>query len=296
MNKIVRYLKQPFPLFERRWLYTTIICGTSFLILAIFEPFNYRLNSVGQFWLLLYFVLLAFITCLITYFLFPVAFKKYYNPEQWTVGKNILHYAIALLIAGLLVCILDMVILPGLTVGTGSLYLSSNEQLNIFMIDMIAGITIALIPVIIVTVLTKNRALHQNLKQAIELNEALAKRSVLQTEEKELLTLTGNTKEAIELLPYEIHYIEASGNYVEIYYGNKDKIQQKLLRATIKQIEEQLHERPELVRCHRAFIVNSNHITRVNGNAQGYRLRLNNITPEIPVSRTYMKSLKETLS
>lgn len=296
MNKIVRYLKQPFPLFERRWLYTTIISGTCLLILAIFEPFNYRLNSIWQFLLLLGFVMVGFVMCLISYFLFPAVFKNFYNPERWTVGKNILHYTITLLIAGLLVCLLDMVILPGLTVGTGSIYISSNEMLNVFFIDMLAGITIGLIPVTIIIFLTKNRALHQNLKAAIELNQALAERSVAQTEEKELLTLAGNTKETIEVSPREIYYIEASGNYVEIYYGNKDKMQQKLLRATIKQIEEQLHEYPELVRCHRAFIVNSNHITRVNGNAQGYRLRLNNITPEIPVSRTYMKSLKETLS
>ncbi len=296
MNKILRYLKQPFPLFESRWLYTAIICGTCLLILAIFEPFNYRLNSLGQFLLLLAFGLLALTSSALFYFLLPAVFRKFYNPEQWTVGKNIIHYASFLAFTGILVVILDMIILPGLVIGTGTFNIFAKEKLNIFFIDMVSGITIGLVPVVIITFLTKNRALRQNLQEALRLNQTLAARSIPQNENKGILTLTGNTRETVEVLPQDIRYIEASGNYVEIHYAAEGKVQQKLLRATIKQIEEQVTGYPELIRCHRAFIVNSDHITKVNGNTQGYRLGLDNILQEIPVSRTYMKSLKDTLS
>jgi len=74
-----------------------------------------------------------------------------------------------------------------------------------------------------------------------------------------------------------------------------DKVGHKLLRSTIKQMEEQLKDHQSFIRCHRAYIVNMNQITNIEGNAQGYKLRLRKTDKDIPVSRTYIQALKDRI-
>ena len=47
-----------------------------------------------------------------------------------------------------------------------------------------------------------------------------------------------------------------------------------------------------IVRCHRAFLVNLHQVVKVDGNSQGYRLRLEGCAEEVSVSRGYAKSVK----
>ncbi|MDR2388917.1 MAG: LytTR family transcriptional regulator, partial [Tannerellaceae bacterium] len=102
-------------------------------------------------------------------------------------------------------------------------------------------------------------------------------------------------KESISLKPEDIIYIESEGNYVNVYYKQDDKIMHRLLRSTIKQMEELLRNYAMFIRCHRAFIVNTNYVSNTKGNAQSYQLTLYDISQEIPVSRTYLKSIKDAL-
>jgi len=114
-------------------------------------------------------------------------------------------------------------------------------------------------------------------------------------EEDVTITLTGTTKEQVKASIGNILYIEAADNYMDVYYLEENKVSHKLLRSTIKQIEEQLKSYPSFVRCHRAYIVNIDQITNIEGNAQGYKLKLQNTPKEIPVSRTYMQTLRDRI-
>ena len=69
-------------------------------------------------------------------------------------------------------------------------------------------------------------------------------------------------------------YMESSGNYVDVCYREEGNMKHKLLRSTIKQMDEMMEKYGCFVRCHRAYIVNVNKIMNINGNAQGYRLNL----------------------
>lgn len=51
-------------------------------------------------------------------------------------------------------------------------------------------------------------------------------------------------------------------------------------------MEENLAEFPEFYRCHRTYIVNLQKVKHISGNAQGYKLHLENIDTLIPVSRS----------
>jgi DNA-binding LytR/AlgR family response regulator len=56
-------------------------------------------------------------------------------------------------------------------------------------------------------------------------------------------------------------------------------------------MEEALEDYPAVIRCHRTYIVNVSHIEKVHTSQQGLLLILKYVNKEIPVSRTYKKTL-----
>lgn len=91
-------------------------------------------------------------------------------------------------------------------------------------------------------------------------------------------------------------YIEAMQNYVSVYHLTTGKIEKTIFRNTVKRIEVQVAKSP-LIRCHRSFLVNTNLIEKVVGNAQGLRLTLKGLEDRtIPVSRKYIPLLKEIIN
>lgn len=292
MNKFTLFLKQPYPLFERPWMLVSIVVLSLIFILSVFEPFNFNMDSITQFGVLFGFVIATFIGTSVVFVLFPKMFPAFYDADKWTVGKNILHYLFFLFFLSLLVAVTDLLILPVL-VGHGPIpFFYYPLLVNIF-----ATFTTCLIPIVLITFLTKNRELKHNLQEAVYLNKILSERNKsTTTTAEEMLQLYGTTREVVKVKPDDICYMEVSGNYVDIIFLQEQKISHKLLRVTIKDLEEQLKAHSMFVRCHRAFIVNINHISNIVGNTQGCKLELLNIPQEIPVSRRYVKQFKEAIN
>lgn len=285
-NKFSEYLSQPAPINDRPWMSVTICIIAVVFILAVFEPFSYRLNSIGQFKVLLGFAFVTLIASSTVFFLFPHLFKEFYCPQKWTVKRNLLNNVVVLLVFGCFVVFYDYVILMKQPTGYFPV---------IFIIDLFATLTIGIVPLTFITILIQNSALKRNLNNSDEMNRALSARAKNETGDPLLITLNGSSKESLTVKPADIIYMEASGNYVNIHYLQDNKATSKLLRTTIRQMEEEIQDQPALIRSHRAFIININQITRVSGNAQGYKLSLADITDEVPVSRTYLKTLKDIL-
>jgi DNA-binding LytR/AlgR family response regulator len=104
-----------------------------------------------------------------------------------------------------------------------------------------------------------------------------------------------NGKEKYEFQISSLLYISSEGNYVEVFSQN-EVVEIKLIRNSLKKTEEQLRDYPFILRCHRAYIVNINKITKTTGNAQGFKLTLENIVDKrIPVARSYTKQFKKLL-
>lgn len=285
-NKFSEYLSQPAPINDRPWMSVTICIIAVVFILAVFEPFSYRLNSAGQFRVLLGFAFVTLIASSTVFFLFPRLFKEFYCPQKWTVKRNLLNNVVVLLIFGCFVVFYDYVILMQQPTGYFPV---------IFIIDLFATLTIGIVPLTFITILIQNSALKRNLNNSNEMNQALSVRAKSETDNPLLITFNGSKKESLTIKPTDILYMEASGNYVNIHYFQDNKVTSKLLRTTIKQIEEEIQDQPGFFRCHRAFIININQITKVSGNAQGYKLAFSGTTDEVPVSRTYLKALKDIL-
>lgn len=286
-NKIFKYLSQPAPVNDKPWLSVLLCIVVVIFILAIFEPFNFRLNSLGQFRVLIGFVLTTMLVTSVAFVLLPLVFKRFYDPKNWTIGRSLLNNVFVLIIMSVGVVCYD--------------YFIVMKQLpqyfpRGFFVDLFATLTIGIIPISIITIISQNNTLKRNLNSSKEINQILSERvKSLSTNNDDFITLKGSIKESMRLKPDNIVYIESEGNYVNVYYQQDDKIMHKLLRSTIKQMEGSLQTYPTFIRCHRAFIVNTNYISDTKGNAQGYQLTLHNIPQEIPVSRTYLKSIKNAL-
>jgi hypothetical protein len=100
-------------------------------------------------------------------------------------------------------------------------------------------------------------------------------------------------KESLSFYPSQLIYAESDSNYVNFYLISSDKVQKKVIRNSITDVEQQLAHIPYLVRTHRAFIVNLKKIKSKKGNSLGYRLRLQGTDAEIPVSRNNTRSFSQ---
>jgi hypothetical protein len=103
-------------------------------------------------------------------------------------------------------------------------------------------------------------------------------------------------KEELSFYPDELIYAESDGNYVHFYLLTENKVQKKMIRNSINQIEEQLAEYPRIFRTHRAFLVNLDKIRMRKGNSLGYRLKMVGTDEEIPVSRNNTRKFIQLLN
>lgn len=91
-------------------------------------------------------------------------------------------------------------------------------------------------------------------------------------------------------------YLEASDNYVSIYYLNNGKVTRFMLRNTLKNLEEDL-KGTELVRCHRSFIVNCDKVKVIRREKDGVFLELDHpASVNLPVTKTYLESMMKAFS
>ena len=93
-----------------------------------------------------------------------------------------------------------------------------------------------------------------------------------------------------------ILYIEAEDNYVHIVHLDNGRVKDFTLRSSMRALEEALAKHG-LVRCHRSFFVNPNHVDLVKKDINGYalaQLDRDGLDP-VPVSRKYYESLSSLL-
>jgi len=72
-------------------------------------------------------------------------------------------------------------------------------------------------------------------------------------------------------------------NYSRVVWLEDNKRKEKVLRATLKTLEEQLSG-SGIIRCHRSYLVNASRYS-ISGDSRGFKLRSVSDPFEVPVSR-----------
>jgi hypothetical protein len=100
----------------------------------------------------------------------------------------------------------------------------------------------------------------------------------------------------LSLIMENLIYLEASDNYVNIFYLNKGKISHYMLRNTLKRLEESF-KNTDIIRCHRSFMVNCSKVKVIRKDKDGLRLELDIVAAnDLPVSKTYVDNVMNAFS
>ena len=322
VESIKQHIRKPIHFYSRPWILIGLNIVLSALIMIFYEPFGYHFDSWAEFTQLIGFSVIAFFSSVLFFLLIPQQPHVKNWMRHWTVGKNGLYSILFLLVTGLAISFYDFHLIMqyrSIDYGTDAFYVC-------LLTDTIGTITIGIVPLCVGLLLEHTHRLKQDLatlrkyhaqstyernkKDVTDIismesttledisNIAHDGRESEESKEKKkhtTIVLIGDTKESLEVAPQQILYLEASGNYVNVYY-QQDKVARKILRTTFNKMEKQLTLFPFLVRCHRTYMVNIHFVKSIERNEQGYHVQLDDFSKEIPVSRTYLPDLRQAIN
>lgn len=147
--------------------------------------------------------------------------------------------------------------------------------------------------------------LYDIIKELNQQNESLvSERKIIQKQvekyeednlNKSIGFISETSTENLSLLVSEVVFIQSADNYVEIVYMDGDKFKKELIRNTLKNIELQIKQYSNFIRCHRTCIVNMHYIEKLNQDYSSHWITLKGYQERIPVSRQYLLKLREAL-
>lgn len=281
-------LRQPYPIEEpvrTVWLRALLIGVFVGLFLLVFQPFGIaKWQTPDKTLKILGFGFVGFAVTALHFLLWPRLFPAAFSDRVWTVGK-----AILLIVTNILfIAIANQLYLIALT--------GEKPGVSGWVSMLVGTFLVGIFPSAGAVVTGYVIRLRQYVRQAAELpvpthTPPVADSAGAEPIETTALTLVAdNEKDTITLQPHELLYIESSDNYCTVVYLKNGQPVKPLLRSSLSRLEGQI-DRPDIVRCHRSFIVNLDRVEKVTGNAQGYKLHLLGGQFQIPVARKYNDSL-----
>lgn len=103
-----------------------------------------------------------------------------------------------------------------------------------------------------------------------------------------------NGKDQVAVALEDLLYLESQDNYVAVTWMEGEARRAKLIRTSLKCLENTLDE-PLLLRCHRSFMVNLARVRGCRGNRHGLQLSLEGADRTLPVSRAWTGTILEKL-
>jgi hypothetical protein len=107
--------------------------------------------------------------------------------------------------------------------------------------------------------------------------------------------ISENGTETVNLMIRDVAFIRSADNYVEIVYQEAETFKKKLIRNTMKNIEQQLKNYANFIRCHRVCIVNTYFVEKLDKNSDNHLISIKGYTEKIPVSRQYLLKLRDMI-
>ena len=135
--------------------------------------------------------------------------------------------------------------------------------------------------------------MRTHLRTAQEINRKLQDNREIA--EKLVHFVSDYQKDTLSVKVSQILLIRSAGNYIEVFWKQGAGESHQMIRYSLTNAEELLKEYKFIMRCHRSFLVNVNHIDRVEGSSQGYRIYFETIDFTVPVSKSYVNKLRELI-
>lgn len=257
-----------------------------FLILVLLQPFGLdELTASQRIVHSFLYGLVTFVIASANTMLLPLIFRRVYNEQRWTVGKELLH-----------MCWQIVSIAIGNLVLTHWLYNTRLSWHNLFTFLWIT-LAVGIFPLWLNILFKQQRLLKKYQAGAASIDRQLhGTKPETENEPASTTAITftsENGRDQVTIEINDIRFITSADNYVRIFYVQQNKPATHLLRNTLRNAEEMVAAYPQFFRCHRTYIVNLSAVEHVSGNAQGYKLHLKDAEELIPVSRNLNAVLSE---
>ncbi|NER16175.1 LytR/AlgR family response regulator transcription factor [Spongiivirga citrea] len=281
----IDYLKNPYPYYyssiRKVIAILLLISALSFLFSYVFEPFevNRAEHKIDYFWIC---VIHSVVPLLLGIVFFSVLNNLIKEETDWSIGKEALWISIYLFLVGIGSFLIRDVIYDK----------PDNWSSRYFFEEIRNTFLVGILIVAVVLPLNLERLLSKYKKKAkgINLNSSAEPKEVLVTIKTPLKS------EYFDLKLSDFVFAKVDGNYTDIFLRNETGANRTMVRISLKELENQLKDYVHIIKTHRSFLVNSNYINSVSGNAQGYMLSLSGVKDKIPVSRANIRFFDTTIS
>lgn len=283
------------------------------LALAVFKPFGLQARQWDTYVHLLAIWGLGIGVCMLTEGILKYLINKPRSLERgvdYIISRNLWFQLINTPLIALAICVYRHFVLSDRLPGNS---LSISNFLETLLIIAFCSFAIGLYwrfkfrSRYLAAELEETRLLNERLQQLQQDAEkrALAATAVLTDESTMLpsgstppsgIILTGTTSDTVSLQIADLLYIEAVGNYVKVYHLQDGQVHADMLRATSKQMEEDLRDYPMIVRCHRAFLVNLAQVEQIVSRAGAMQLVIKHCNESLPVSRSHAAQVKAAIN
>ncbi|MCB2221133.1 MAG: LytTR family transcriptional regulator [Bacteroidetes bacterium] len=278
---MLEFLKKPYPFNDDLKHNTKIIFFISvgvFVFLFLFQPLDIdALATREKYFLAIGLGVITFLSLSLNLLILPSLLPRVFHGTSWNVKKEILW---------------DLWIL--FTVGFGYFLYYKTLGIMSFGFDMIIKmILIAVVPTSVLIVFNRNRLLQSHLKSANELNLKLKEHK---SKPDKLIHFDSDyQKDNLSIKVSLILFIRSANNYIEVFWKEGQSVKNQMVRNSLTKAEELLKEDKFIFKCHRSYLANVNHIEKIEGSSQGYRLFFENVDFPVPVSKNYTQKLKELI-
>lgn len=292
-GNITDILKQPFPLEKSvpRIFFDSAVVGLFVaLFLLYLRPFGIdEYVDEGKMWVLWGYGFVTFLAILFNMLVLPKLIPSIFNEEKWKVyseiGFNLFHI---------------IVIWLGNIVFSLSTY-AGDQQIRLihFFESLLTTISIGVFPITVSILIIQNHLIKKYQDTTDELNRKIHSGTDQESEDDngpQVSFSSESAKETLNLNLQNLLLVKSIDNYVEIYTEDGEQVETRILRSSLKKIEDTVDNWPFIFRCHRTYLVNVRKISGVTGNSQGYKLSFDNINFRVPVSRNKTKSIRELLN
>jgi len=271
------FLNNRFPLLDKkedRYLLIIVVFVFSVIFLNIFQPFNIsRWYSDSGFIQFLRLSSYGFVIAIVFLFTqFPL--RKIFNLQEFKIKSYLFWLVIEIALINLV-----YIFLYGNPIGN-------------FMNDLGFSLKYTLLSIwlpysfaILIVYYKNQRDEITSLK--INATKPIEKRLIVFKDENAKIKFSVQSKDLLLL--------ESTDNYVSVFYILENKVQRKLLRNSLKNMEEMLKENA-IVRCHRSFMVNPANVEFMQKDGKKLNIKIRYFDKSIPVSEKYSSPFLDFLS
>ena len=259
---------------EDRYLLILVVFVFSVIFLNVYEPFNigrwYSDSGIIKFLRLSSYGFVIAIVFLFTQF--PL--RKFFKLEEFKLKNYLLWLFIEIALINLV-----YIILYGNPIGN-------------FMNDLGFSLKYTLLSIWLPYSFAILIVYYRNQREEIKSLKTTANKPG----EKRLIILKDeNGKIKFSVVANDLLLLESTDNYVSVFYILQNKVQRKLLRNSLKNLEEMLKEN-SIIRCHRSFMVNPANVEFMQKEGKKLNIKIKHFDKSIPVSEKYSSPFLDFLT